>query len=61
MSSSALVADPYPLPSCPLQETIDERKSGRGKAGSEQQAVKNKLAELRGQFQSLVVRAGRGR
>lgn len=41
-----------------IKETIDNKRGGRSKASQEQQAVKNKLAELRGQFQQLVVRAG---
>lgn len=39
-----------------IKEEIDGKRAGRGKGSSEQQAVKNKLAELRGQFQALVVR-----
>lgn len=41
-----------------IKEEIDGKRSGKGKGSAEQQAVKNKLAELRGQFQQLVVRAG---
>lgn len=40
-----------------IKEEIDGKRAGRGKGSAEQQAVKNKLAELRGQFQALVVRA----
>lgn len=40
-----------------IKEIIDGKRSGKGKGSSEQQTVKNKLAELRGQFQTLVVRA----
>jgi hypothetical protein len=47
-----------------IKELIDGKRTGRTKGSSEQQAVKNKLAELRGQFQALVVswpaRASRG-
>ena len=38
-----------------IKELIDGKRTGRTKGSSEQQAVKNKLAELRGQFQALVV------
>ncbi|KAL4430001.1 hypothetical protein ABPG77_004371 [Micractinium sp. CCAP 211/92] len=37
-----------------IKEEIDGKRAGRGKGSAEQQAVKNKLAELRGQFQALV-------
>lgn len=40
-----------------IKEEIDGRRQRKG--SSEQQAVKNKLAELRGQFQTLVVRGTR--
>lgn len=45
------------MPASRLQQIIDDRKSGKGEANKEQQAIKNKLAELRGQFQALVVRS----
>jgi hypothetical protein len=38
-----------------IKETIDAKRSGKSKGSGEQQAIKNKLAELRGQFQTLVV------
>lgn len=37
-----------------IKEEIDARRSGRTKGSSEQQGVKNQLAELRGKFQTLL-------
>ena len=38
-----------------IKDVIDGKRTGRSKGSSEQQSVKSKLAELRGQFQALVV------
>ena len=43
-----------------IKELIEGKRSGRSKGSSEQQQVKNKLAELRNEFQKLVVRARGG-
>lgn len=39
----------------PITTQIDARRNGRSKGSSEQQGVKNQLAELRGKFQALLV------
>jgi hypothetical protein len=40
-----------------LKNLLDERRTGRSKGSAEAQAVKSKLAELRAQFQAVLVRA----
>lgn len=38
-----------------INQTIDDRKAGRTEGSKEQQAVKSKLAGLKGQFQQRLV------
>lgn len=38
-----------------IKQALDDRRKGRG-GSTEQQAIKTKLAELRSQFQTLLVR-----
>ena len=42
-----------------IKELIEAKRTGRSKGSSEQQSIKNQLAELRLKFQALVVRAPR--
>lgn len=39
-----------------IKKTFDERRNGRASGSAEQQALRNKLSELRNQFQALLVR-----
>lgn len=41
-----------------IKQQLEDRRAGRTKGSSEQQGLKNKLAELRGQFQAVLVRLG---
>lgn len=39
-----------------IKQALEDRRKGRSAGSSEQQAIKSKLAELKGQFQTLLVR-----
>jgi len=38
-----------------IKQALDDKRKGRGAGSTEQQAIKSKLSELRGQFQALLV------
>ena len=39
-----------------IKKTLDERRNGRASGSAEQQALRQKLTELRSQFQAMLVR-----
>ena len=42
-----------------IKQILEDRRNGRTKGSSEQQGLKSKLAELRAQFQAVLVRDDR--